>query len=76
MPEVIKTLQLCETKIDLLCRLEQHNFNLSEVLKDQEREEMGAGHRRNSVVVSQMGEKGQWHEKRLSTSNHAQNSHY
>ena len=76
VPEVIKTLQLCETKIDLLCRLEKHDFNMSEVLKDQEREEMGAGHRRNSVVVSQMGEKGQWHEKRLSTTSHAQNSHY
>ena len=38
VPEVIKTLQICESKCDLLSRLEAHNFNINEVLKEQQQD--------------------------------------
>ena len=54
-PDVLKTLQICESKLDLLSRLEAHNFNMSEVLKDQQMEDsaqqMRLAARRDSSFV-------------------------
>jgi len=69
VPEVIRTLQTCESKLDLLCRLERHNFDMSEVIKDQQQEETAqqvrlAARRESTFVLDKTH-----HEKRLSTYN-------
>ncbi|QDZ21958.1 hypothetical protein HOP50_06g44990 [Chloropicon primus] len=70
IPEILRTLQTCESKLDLLCRLEQHNFNMNEVVNAQQQEETAQqvrlAARRDSTFVPH-NENPAHHGKRLST---------